>query len=288
MTLPAELADSAAIRISARHDGARVTAVVPAGGSSFHHAARLRVEGGPDHFLKWGGAHVAYAGEAQGLGLIESAGASGAPLDPTSLREPPGLLMRWIEPGPRAADFEERLGRRLARLHSRTHDAFGFDVTTHLGPTPLDNTWCATWLEFFVVQRFEPLLCAVCSRSTTFARLSEALPSRLEGMLGGTKSTPRLIHGDLWSGNVLTGPEGQPVLIDPAASYADRELELGMTSLFGGFSQRFDDAYAEVLPLRDGAQERIGLYRLYHLVHHVHLFGASYLSSAERLARRYV
>ena len=110
------------------------------------------------------------------------------------------------------------------------------------------------------------------------ARLTELLPST---------STPSLIHGDLWSGNVMITTRG-PALFDPACAYADRELEFGITTLFGGFSERFWSAYQEAWPLPAGWRERNPLYQLYHLLNHHLLFGGGYGAQALRIARAFV
>ena len=111
--------------------------------------------------------------------------------------------------------------------------------------------------------------------------------SRLDELIVERECAPSLIHGDLWGGNAITGPGGEPVLIDPAVSFSEREAELAMMRLFGGFDRSVYDAYEEAWPLPAGWRERNDLYQLYHLLNHLNLFGESYGGSVDAVLRRY-
>ena len=167
--------------------------------------------------------------------------------------------------------------------------AFGFPVTTYCGPTPQDNTAAASWVEFYGERRIRPLVrqlekerVLASSDRQVFDRLVDRLPSLLPH-----ETVPSLIHGDLWSGNVLATVSG-PGLVDPACAHADREVEFGITTLFGGFSERFFAAYEEAWRLPAGWRERNPLYQLYHLLNHQLIFGGRYGAEARAVARRYV
>ena len=116
----------------------------------------------------------------------------------------------------------------------------------------------------------------------------ERLLSRLPQLLGGSSEPPALIHGDLWSGNLIADEAGSPALIDPAAYYGHREAELGMMTLFGGFGGRVYEAYDQAFPLEPGWRARNPIYQLYHLMNHLNLFGGSYRGQVMSIVRRHL
>ena len=198
---------------------------------------------------------------------------------------PACIVMEYLAPG--TCD-DVALGRGLAAIHAQAADAFGFPVTTYCGPTPQDNRPSPSWAEFYGERRLGPLsqrLEDAGRIGKEERRLLERVISRLPALLA---HEPRaaLIHGDLWSGNVLGTSRG-PALVDPACAACDREMEFGITTLFGGFSERFFEAYDEALPLPHGWRERNPLYQLYHLLNHHLIFGGHYGREALALARRY-
>lgn len=200
------------------------------------------------------------------------------------------LLLEYIESAPPRSDFWEDFGRRLARLHRAQHSGrYGFEADNYIGATPQPNTWSDDWPDFFGRMRLGHQIelarrggradrALVAGVERIIARLGELLPSRAEASL---------LHGDLWGGNYLVGPEGYAVLIDPAVYYGDREADLAMTELFGRFPERFYAAYQEEYPLQKGYEKRRDLYNLYHLLNHLNLFGASYLQAVRSTVARY-
>lgn len=271
-----------------------VTASRPVSGGCIHQAARVVTTAG-EFFAKWStdGAEDLFVREAEGLEALRAAGseivlprviAAGRRGD-----DPGFLILEFLPPavGPDPAT-DDRLGRGLAGIHRRRAERFGFSATTYCGPTPQDNTGTETWPEFYRERRLRPLTAALAARRALdaadlalYARLGE----HVAGILGHD-TVPSLIHGDLWSGNVLMTPRG-PALVDPACAYADREMEFGISTLFGGLSARAMAAYEEAWPLPRGWRERNGLYQLYHLLNHALIFGGHYAEQARRIARRY-
>lgn len=201
----------------------------------------------------------------------------------------PGLLlMEYIPPSTNTSGFDERLGRGIAHLHRKTAATYGFHHSNYCGTTIQDNTWTDSWPEFFAQRRIWALVQQIRnSRGMTVEELKtyEKLVDRIPKLLSHP-TVPSLIHGDLWSGNYMYTANG-PALIDPACYYADREMELGMMKLFGGFSARVYQAYHEEYPLQKGWLERIPLYQLYHILNHHLLFGGSYSRQALEIAAYY-
>ncbi|MCB9643404.1 MAG: fructosamine kinase family protein [Myxococcales bacterium] len=204
------------------------------------------------------------------------------------------LILEWLGQGRPKDGFMEILGRGLAQLHRVPSTAFGFYEDNFLGASPQLNTPQETgmsWATFYWEKRLFPQWQWAEQKGLATAdlrRLMGRLEDRLEGLLAGSEEAPALLHGDLWSGNVMADAQGAPCLIDPAVYYGHREAELGMTSLFGGFGSAFYRAYEEAFPLPDGHLERRGLYELYHVLNHLNLFGSGYLGQAVQLLRRYV
>ena len=273
----------------------RLIAVHPTAGGCIHSAARVETSEG-DAFVKWN-ARVArdlFTAEAKGLSELEAA-ASGLVVPKVLLAgspdgDTPGfLVLEYLRTAPRGAAIDEALGRGLAAVHRRAAGSFGFTVPTYCGPTPQDNTASASWVEFYRDRRLRFVLGLLASErglSSAERGIFERLFDRLPQLLPHA-ATPALIHGDLWSGNVMASANG-PAVFDPACSYADREMEFGITLLFGGFSAVFFDAYKEAWPLPPGWEERHPIYRLYHLLNHHLIFGGHYLGEALAVARRYV
>jgi len=282
-----------ALREALGDPGLHVKGLVPTGGGCINHAARVETSAG-DFFVKWNeaGPNDLFLREAEGLREIAAArselvvprvfGAWG----PEGGR-PAMIAMEYLPPA-RAAEGEEALGRGLAALHRRTAARFGFAGPTYCGATHQDNTWTATWVEFFRERRLRAIVRMVEDErgldgderrayERVLERLSELLPH---------ETIPALNHGDLWSGNVLQTARG-PALVDPACAWADREMEMGMVTLFGGFGERFWRAYDEVWPLPPGWRERNPIYQLYHVLNHCLLFGGHYRAQALGIALRY-
>jgi fructosamine-3-kinase len=197
-------------------------------------------------------------------------------------------LERMVFSGSSAAT-EERLGRQLARLHGHTQKEFGWYRDNTIGPTPQKNAVCDDWLTFFRERRlaFQLDLAARHGHAGELqdlgARLLDALPALFEDY----RPAASLVHGDLWGGN-WGAVDGEPVVFDPAVYFGDRETDIAMTMLFGGFSKTFYRAYSDAWPLAAGSETRLRLYQLYHVLNHLNLFGSGYHGQALRLLRSLV
>lgn len=198
------------------------------------------------------------------------------------------LALEWLEAGTATQECEERLGAGLAQLHAVAAPEHGWWRDNTIGSTPQANGGLASWPEFFRERRLRPQLELAVANG--FAPLLEGPGERLLAGVGALLAThnPKasLLHGDLWGGNWLATRDGEPVIFDPAVYYGDRETDLAMTQLFGGFGPRFYRAYAAAAPLPPGAELRVDLYNLYHVLNHANLFGESYARRARAMIER--
>jgi fructosamine-3-kinase len=264
------------------------------GGGCIHSTGRVSTSEG-ELFVKWSEvcAPDAFLREADGLRALRDAGSSlvfpevlaaAAP----EQGAPAFIAMEFLASGHRP-DHDEVLGRGLAALHRSRDETFGFPVTTYCGPTAQDNTRAQSWPDFYAERRLLPLVRQLSSAGrlgSSERQLIERLCERLPGLIP-RPMPPSLIHGDLWSGNVLATDRG-PALVDPAPAYADREMEFGITTLFGGLPSRSFEAYQEAWRLPSDWRDRNALYQLYHLLNHYAIFGGSYGGAALAAARHYV
>ena len=190
------------------------------------------------------------------------------------------IVMEVFHEGSPAKDWQEQMGRSLASLHSATKkEQYGFVRDNYLGTTVQINKWCDNWLTFWREQRLGwqlKLFSEKTNKDDALLKAGEQLMNKLDDLLGDIDEPAVLLHGDLWSGNAAANEKGEPVIFDPASYYGHREAEIGMMRLFGGFGPRCEAAYQEVWPLEKGSEERISLYRLYHELNHLNLFGRSY------------
>lgn len=177
------------------------------------------------------------------------------------------------------------LGQDLARLHAWGEQAeYGFDFDNFIGLTPQPNKWRRRWCRFFAEQRIAWQLQLCLEKGIDFGNI-DTITSRVIDLLMNHQPKPSLLHGDLWHGNTAVTVTG-PIIFDPASYWGDRECDLAMTELFGGFPPRFYEGYHAIWPLDEGYQERKALYNLYHILNHCNLFGGSYIAKAEHLIEK--
>lgn len=275
---------AAALRAATGADVAREPAGA-VGGGCIHEAWRWPTAAGA-LFVKTSPATQAplLAAEAAGLAQLASAGAVRVPRVVAHGVTPDlaWLALEWLELAAVTPAAEERLGEALAALHRVRADRFGFDSDNYIGRTPQANDWCADWVEFLRERRLRPQL-ALAAQGGAPAALVDA-GERLLECVGVFYSSYRpaasLLHGDLWSGNRAANAAGEPIVYDPAPYYGDREADLALTRLFGGFGPRFYAAYQSAWPLDAAAGYRRDLHNLYHVLNHLNLFGGAYAEQA--------
>jgi fructosamine-3-kinase len=263
-------------------NGIRILSREPLGGGDISRVERVRTTHGafivkthpspPEGFFR-----------AEAAGLVALAGSG------TTLRVPTVLAVRDDGPslivledlgtGRARGGVDEAVGAGLAALHRRGAPQFGFETDTFCGSTRQPNEWSGSWVKFFGERRLRYQMMLAAQSGLLAAaerRRLDGLIDRLDTIIHEPPEGPALVHGDLWSGNLHIAGDGRPALIDPAVAFAHREAELGMMTLFGGFSPRVYDAYAAAFPLEPGWRERNPIYRLYNLLNHLNLFGEAY------------
>jgi len=287
--------EKAVIRQLERQSGQKIELkkTSPVGGGDINDAFHLVTSVG-DFFVKKNSASrfpLMFKKEAMGLRLLEQTGEIKVPQVVDFGEEGDGafLILKFISSGSRAPRFWENFGKQLANLHRHSADYFGLDHDNYIGSLFQSNRKHKTWRDFFIQERLEVQLkmakdAGLVDRNTIAAfekfylRIDEIFP----------EEPPALIHGDLWGGNYLTDEAGDPVIIDPAVYFGHREMDLGMSKLFGGFDSRFYESYNQQFKLEKGWQERIDFCNLYPLMVHVNLFGQSYLGSVKSILRRFL
>jgi len=188
------------------------------------------------------------------------------------------LLLEYLDLHPGDAAAHARLGRKLADLHRHFAPTFGFERDNFIGATPQANAQMDEWPAFWRERRLLPQLRLAENQASARPWIERGLllAENVGKFFDGYQPRPSLLHGDLWPGNIGFFADGTPVIYDPAVYYGDREAEVAMTEMFGGLPPAFHTAYYEAWPLDPGYATRRGLYQLYHLLNHHHLFGESY------------
>lgn len=196
------------------------------------------------------------------------------------------LLMEFIQPGKQSVNFWTIFAEKLALLHQNTQEQFGLDYSNYIGSLAQNNfTKTTDAARFYIENRLKPQFELAAAKGFYFQEL-ELFFQKIEKIIPPEPAS--LIHGDLWNGNYLVSAQGNPVLIDPAVSYAPREMDLAMMQLFGGFPPIVFRTYHEIFPLKKDAEKRLKLWQLYYLLVHLNLFGASYLPSVQASIKTYI
>jgi fructosamine-3-kinase len=263
-----------------------------ASGGCINSGGRLKTAG-RDLFLKWNDAEKfpgMFAAEAQGLSVLGSQAVIDVPnVVSTGVSGTyQYLLLEYIDEARPSKNYWESFGKRLAALHTITNPHFGLDHSNYIGSLQQHNIQNLSWIDFFIKQRLGIQLKMAAEKNridTNILRRFDVFISKLKDLLPAEK--PSLLHGDLWSGNVMINHHGEPCLIDPAVYFGNREVDLAMTALFGGFDKSFIESYHHSFPLLPGYAERFDIYNLYPLLVHVNLFGGGYLSQVVAILKRF-
>ncbi len=270
------------------HGAGQIIEIREVGGGCINHGRMIKTDSQQTFFVKTNSQTPAdmFEREAEGLLALQIRGAPRVPLPYQAGRD--YLILEYLAPAERQPDYWSVFGRQLALLHLTTSPSFGFNHDNYIGSTPQSNTWGENGFEFYAQQRllFQARLANQHGLLTSReVQQVEGLASRLAEFI--PEQPASLIHGDLWSGNLIVDSAGMPVLIDPAVYFGWAEAELAMTDLFGGFPKIFYHAYEQVRPLEPGYWERFPIYNLYHLINHLNLFGTGYRAQVLNTLARY-
>jgi len=265
---------------------------VPVSGGSINDAYKIDTDAGL-FFVKKNSASL-YPGmfekEATGLKILAAADAVSVPevvswgqKDDTSF-----LILNYIKSASKRPDFWKQFAEGLASLHRNKADYFGLDQDNYIGSLHQSNKKHDNWPDFFREERLEKQVKAARDRGkigTDMVRAFDRFYVKLPELF--PEEPPSLIHGDLWGGNFMVDEKGKPVIIDPAIYYGHREMDLAMSQLFGGFDNRFYEAYQRYYPLEKSWQQRVDYCNLYPLMVHVNLFGGGYIGSVQAILQKF-
>jgi fructosamine-3-kinase len=284
--------------------GSKIKSFISLSGGCISDAFKVTIDNGSNFFLKYNSSasNDMFIKEANGLKELSKVNVIRIP-DVLSFDED-YILLEFIPTGSRnlpaaklwqaGKNFFEEFGRRFAEMHKYTSNEFGFYEDNYIGSNPQknipDEKEKDNWVRFYFNKRilFQLELAEKLGNSTDSLRKGiSKLENKIEDIIQ-TNEKPSLLHGDLWGGNYMVDENGDAVLIDPAVYYGHREADLGMTKLFGGFSSEFYKLYFETFPLEDGYDYRENIYKLYHVLNHLNLFGGGYYSQALSLIKYYV
>ncbi|GAY76016.1 fructosamine kinase family protein [Sporolactobacillus inulinus] len=227
-----------------------------------------------------------FTSEATGLALLGRVARTPKVIHKGVIGTQDYLILEWIEQGTRRN--EAKLGRVLAQVHRQTDPLFGFAFNSYAGKLPQDNRREKDWATFYLERKLGPLIGYAAERgywNVTRQQAFERFAERFAQTYKNRTVTPSLLHGDLWGGNIMYDRNGDPVLIDPSVFYGNREMDLAMTLLFGGFGSEFYQAYQEAYPLEEGWRARVPWYQLYYLLCHLIMFGEGYGAAVDHALR---
>lgn len=270
----------------------KVTSNSFVGGGSIADSQKIRTSSGKEYFVKSYSQSKSNILKNEVNGLIEIQKSKSIKTPQIIYYDDNILILEFIKSGRKNKNFSELFGIQLTEMHRLKSDKFGFYENNYIGSNhqinlPLYSNWTDFYWENRLLYQFK-LAEKHGYVNSDFRKLFNQFESVYRNIIEGTEEEPSLIHGDLWGGNYLVDESGNPVLIDPAVYYGHREAELGMTILFGGFDSDFYSAYNEAYPLFDGWKERLDIYKLYHVMNHLNLFGSGYLNQTLSIIKSYL
>ena len=263
-------------------------------GGCISNAYKIKTIDNKNYLLKINESHKGDMFLKEANGLVELKKANAIKVPEVILAEKDFILLEFINSSGRTNSFFKDFGIRFSEMHKYSSSTFGFYENNYIGANPQPNIPSkdeeTSWTKFYFNKRllYQYKLAEKNGYATQELRAGiSKLENKIEKILAGSEESPSLLHGDLWSGNYMIDENGDACLIDPAVYYGHREADLGMTKLFGGFNSEFYKSYNENYPLPDGYDYRENIYKLYHVMNHLNLFGGGYYSQAISLINYY-
>ena len=275
--------------------GSPITDMHSLSGGCISNAYKISTNDGNSFFLKYNFSADSnmFIAEAHGLLELEKAGVITIPKVIGFDKD--FILLELIDSSGKVKNFSEDFGRKFALLHKFNNENYGFYENNFIGSNPQlnipENDENKSWTHFYFNRRilYQYHLTEKLGNSTSeLKKAISLLENKIDSIVTDNGEKPSLLHGDLWGGNYMVDKNGLACLIDPAVYYGNREADLAMTKLFGGFDSKFYHAYNEEYPLPDGYNYRENIYKLYHVLNHLNLFGSGYYSQAISLIRYYL
>jgi len=273
----------------------KISDITPLSGGCISSAYKLKLNNNQEFFLKHNpsASDKMFIAEAHGLQELNKSGAIRVP--EVIMHDDDFILLELIQQGTKSRNYFSDFGRSFALMHKYSSENYGFYEDNFIGSNEQKNIPAGSeknnWASFYFNKRilFQLKLAEKLGNATSeLKRGIGKLEEKIEDIIETSDEKPSLLHGDLWGGNYMVDENGNACLIDPAVYYGHREADLGMTKLFGGFSSEFYEVYNETYPLQDGYEYRENIYKLYHVLNHLNLFGGSYYSQAISLIHFYV
>lgn len=272
--------------------GCRITETRSLSGGCINEAYKITSENGITYFLKVNKPSKMFFTEANGLKELRKSGTVNVP--EVFAADDDFILTEYVEQGNYTWNFFDKFGHQFAMMHKFTNSEFGFFENNFIGSTPQINIpgddEKNNWIKFYFNKRLMYQFKLAEKNGYADHSLRNAfknIENKIENILSGSENLPSLLHGDLWGGNFLCKKNGDAYIIDPAVYYGNREADLAMTKLFGGFSKDFYDSYRNTYPLPDGYDYRENIYKLYHILNHLNLFGSGYYQQTLTLMKYY-
>ena len=273
-------------------DSVSINDFSPVGGGSINETFKLNTTAG-SFFVKKNSASLyphMFQKEAKGLKILSDTNGIIIPevIGVGESGDESFLILKFIDGGLKNSSFWEDFGQKLATLHKNTDEYFGLNHDNYIGSLKQYNCKHSSWSDFFREERLEKQV-RLARNNGKIDKVSVGAFDRFYAKLDNIFPTepPALLHGDLWGGNFMVNEVGSPVIIDPAVYYGHREMDLGMSQLFGGFDSQFYISYNKYYPLENGWEERLHYCNLYPLMVHVNLFGGSYIQSVKSVLHKF-
>ena len=264
-------------------------------GGCISNAYKVKTTDNRNYLLKINESHKGDMFLKEAHGLVELNKANAIKVPEVILAERDFILLEFINSSGRSKSFFNDFGIKFSEMHKYNSSAFGFYEDNYIGANPQLNIpgkgEADSWVKFYFNKRilYQFKLAEKNGYATNELREGiSKLENKVEEILSGSEELPSLLHGDLWSGNYMVDENGDACLIDPAVYYGHREADLGMTKLFGGFNSEFYNSYNDNFPLADGYDYRENIYKLYHVLNHLNLFGRGYYPQAISLINYYL